>query len=158
MYQYVQETIVIMPVKISVLLVNLNNLEYTKQCLDDLLNQDIVFNLRLVDQNSSETGTKEFFDDFFTKHSNGNIINTYLTNQISPNIPTFSIPNWIAGTQTYVDLITGNTTGSITNLYNHQIGSPFPSGGAGGITVTNSYGVYINKQKTTNIVILHNNK
>ncbi len=60
-----------MPVKISVLLVNLNNLEYTKQCLDDLLNQDIVFNLRLVDQNSSETGTKEFFHDFFTKHSNG---------------------------------------------------------------------------------------
>ena len=84
--------------------------------------------------------------------SNGNIINTYLTNQISPNIPTFSIPNWIAGTQTYVDLITGNTTGSITNLYNHQIGPPFPSGGAGGITVTNSYGIYIAKQKTTNIV------
>ena len=84
--------------------------------------------------------------------SGGNITNTYLTNQISPNIPTFSIPNWTAGTQTYVDLITGNTTGSITNLYNHQIGSPFPSGGAGGITVTNSYGVYINKQKTTNIV------
>lgn len=60
-----------METKISVLLVNLNNLSYTKQCLEDLLNQDIVFNLRLVDQNSSETGTKEFFDDFFTKHSNG---------------------------------------------------------------------------------------
>ena len=60
-----------MSAKISVLVVNLNNLLYTKQCLDDLLNQDIVFNLRLVDQNSSETGTKEFFDDFFTKHLNG---------------------------------------------------------------------------------------
>ena len=60
-----------METKISVLLVNLNNLSYTKQCLEDLLNQDIVFNLRLVDQNSSETGTKEFFDNFFTKHSNG---------------------------------------------------------------------------------------
>ena len=71
MYQYVQETIIIMGTKISVLLVNLNNLSYTKQCLEDLLNQDIVFNLRLVDQNSSETGTKEFFDSFFTKHLNG---------------------------------------------------------------------------------------
>lgn len=60
-----------MGAKISVLVVNLNNLSYTKRCLDDLLNQDIVFNLRLVDQNSSELGTKEFFDDFFTKHSNG---------------------------------------------------------------------------------------
>lgn len=60
-----------MGTKISVLLVNLNNLEYTKQCLEDLLLQDIVFNLRLVDQNSSESGTKDFFDDFFTKHSNG---------------------------------------------------------------------------------------
>jgi SAM-dependent methyltransferase len=60
-----------MKTKISVLLVNLNNLSYTKQCLENLLLQDIVFNLRLVDQNSSETGTKEFFDDFFTKHSNG---------------------------------------------------------------------------------------
>ena len=57
--------------KISVLLVNLNNLEYTKQCLGDLLLQDIVFNLRLIDQNSSESGTKEFFDDFFTRHING---------------------------------------------------------------------------------------
>jgi hypothetical protein len=84
--------------------------------------------------------------------SSGNIVNTYLTNQISSNIPTFSIPNWVAGTQTYVDLITGNSTGSITNLYNHQISSPFPSGGSGGITVTNSYGIYIAKQKTTNIV------
>ena len=83
---------------------------------------------------------------------NGSIINTYLTNQISPNIPTFSINNWIAGTQTYVDIVTGNSTGSITNLYQHQISSPFPSGGSGGITVNNSYGIYIAKQKTTNIV------
>ena len=60
-----------MSAKISVLVVNLNNLFYTKQCLDDLLNQDIVFNLRLVDQNSSETGTKEFFNDFFSRHSAG---------------------------------------------------------------------------------------
>ena len=60
-----------MVVKISILLINLNNLEYTKECLNDLLNQDIVFNLRLIDQNSSEFGTKEFFDEFFSRHQNG---------------------------------------------------------------------------------------
>jgi GT2 family glycosyltransferase len=60
-----------MVVKISILLVNLNNLEYTKDCLNDLLNQDIVFNLRLIDQNSSEFGTKDFFDEFFRRHQNG---------------------------------------------------------------------------------------
>ena len=60
-----------MVVKISILLVNLNNLEYTKECLNDLLNQDIVFNLRLIDQNSSEFGTKDFFDEFFRRHQNG---------------------------------------------------------------------------------------
>jgi hypothetical protein len=92
------------------------------------------------------------FSNSASLDSSGNIVNTYLTNQISSNIPTFSIPNWVAGTQTYVDLITGNSTGSITNLYNHQINSPFPSGGSGGITVNNSYGIYIAKQKTTNIV------
>jgi hypothetical protein len=92
------------------------------------------------------------FSNSASLDSSGNIVNTYLTNQISSNIPTFSIPNWVAGTQTYVDLITGNSTGSITNLYNHQISSPFPSGGSGGITVNNSYGIYIAKQKTTNIV------
>jgi hypothetical protein len=92
------------------------------------------------------------FSNSASLDSSGIIINTYLTNQISANIPTFSIPNWVAGTQTYVDLVTGNSTGSITNLYNHQINSPFPSGGSGGITVNNSYGIYIAKQKTTNIV------
>lgn len=60
-----------MGAKISVLVVNLNNLLYTKQCLDDLLNQDVSFNLRLIDQNSLELGTEEFFGDFFSRHSNG---------------------------------------------------------------------------------------
>lgn len=57
--------------KITVLLVNLNNILHTKQCLDDLISQDILFNLTLVDQNSSEPGTKELFDSFFTRHING---------------------------------------------------------------------------------------
>lgn len=60
-----------MTTRVSVLLVNLNNLYYTKQCLDDLLNQDILFNLRIVDQNSNEPNTQEFLNDFFTNHLNG---------------------------------------------------------------------------------------
>lgn len=46
---------------ISVLVVNLNNLEYTKNCINDLLKQDCNFDLTIVDQNSSESGTKEYF-------------------------------------------------------------------------------------------------
>ena len=48
--------------KISILVVNLNNLEYTKQCVLDLLEQDEGFYLRLVDQNSTEIGTSEFLE------------------------------------------------------------------------------------------------
>lgn len=84
--------------------------------------------------------------------TNASFINTYLTNQIATDIPSFSVPNWIAGTSTYVDLITGNSTGSITNLYHHQIGTPFVSAGAGGITVNTAYGIYISRQKQTNVV------
>jgi 23S rRNA U2552 (ribose-2'-O)-methylase RlmE/FtsJ len=57
--------------RISVLVVNLNNLEHTKNCINDLLQQDIPFNLTLINQNSSEAGTTEYFDDLFLKHSEG---------------------------------------------------------------------------------------
>ena len=62
-----------MVVKISVLLVNLNNLSYTKQCIEDLMKQDVEFNLRLVDQNSSEEGTNDFLNNFFLQYNNGEL-------------------------------------------------------------------------------------
>ena len=83
--------------------------------------------------------------------TNSFLANTYLTNQISPGIPNFNIPNWYLGTYIYSDLITGNTTGSIGSTYGHYLGTPF-STGAGGITVTSSYGIYIERQKTANVV------
>jgi hypothetical protein len=46
---------------VSVLIVNLNNLEFTKNCVNDLLSQDCDFSLTIVDQNSSEEGTSEYF-------------------------------------------------------------------------------------------------
>jgi hypothetical protein len=46
---------------ISVLVVNLNNLEYTKNCISDLLCQDCEFKLTVLDQNSSEDGSREYF-------------------------------------------------------------------------------------------------
>jgi hypothetical protein len=57
--------------KISVLVVNLNNLEYTKQCIEDLLNQDVEFSLRLIDQNSSEEGTSTYFNSLYVKYNKG---------------------------------------------------------------------------------------
>lgn len=64
-----------MSVRISVLVVNLNNLSFSKQCIDDLLQQDIKFNLRIIDQNSDEIGTKEFLDDFFSRHMSDEFLN-----------------------------------------------------------------------------------
>lgn len=49
--------------KLKVLVVNLDNINYTKDCLLDLSNQtNNNFDIVLVDQNSSEKGTKEFLD------------------------------------------------------------------------------------------------
>lgn len=76
--------------RISVLVVNLNNLEYTKNCVLDLLSQEIDFNLTLIDQNSSEVGTFEYFMDLFNKHSNGllnsriNVLSVYKNNENKP--------------------------------------------------------------------------
>ena len=47
---------------ISVLVVNLNNLEFTKNCINDLLGQDTKSYITLIDQNSSEEGTVEYLD------------------------------------------------------------------------------------------------
>ena len=61
---------------ISVLVVNLNNLQFTKDCVSDLMSQDCEFNLTIIDQNSSEEGTKEYFStlpsniDFIQNESN----------------------------------------------------------------------------------------
>lgn len=52
----------------SVLVVNLNNLDYTRNCLLDLSHQDESFELSLIDQNSSEPGTREFLEDFRDNH------------------------------------------------------------------------------------------
>jgi len=61
---------------ISVLVVNLNNLEFTKNCIKDLMLQDCDFNLTIIDQNSSEEGTLEYFStlpsniNFFRNETN----------------------------------------------------------------------------------------
>lgn len=60
-------------VRISVLIVNLNNLSYTMSCINDLLIQDIEFNLKIVNQNSSEFGTQEYLDNLFNEHVNGEL-------------------------------------------------------------------------------------
>lgn len=42
------------------MIVNLNNLQFTKDCISDLMFQDCKFKLTIVDQNSSEKGTQEY--------------------------------------------------------------------------------------------------
>lgn len=71
--------------QISVLVVNLNNLDYTKDCINDLLLQDCEFNLTIIDQNSTEEGTREYFS---TLHSNIEFI------QNEENKPLNHLWNW----------------------------------------------------------------
>jgi len=46
--------------QIGVLVVNLNNLDFTRDCISDLISQDVDFDLCLIDQNSSEPGTRKY--------------------------------------------------------------------------------------------------
>lgn len=48
--------------KIGVLVVNINNLDYTRGCIADLLKQTRPFDLTIIDQNSNEAGTKEYLN------------------------------------------------------------------------------------------------
>lgn len=81
--------------KISVLVVNLNNLEFTKNCIDDLILQDCDFKLTIIDQNSSEEGTKEYFKslpsniEFIQNENNyplNNIWNWFVSKSNTPYI------------------------------------------------------------------------
>lgn len=47
---------------ISVLVVNLNNLSFTRDCVTDLLSQDIPCQITVVDQASKEEGTHQYLD------------------------------------------------------------------------------------------------
>ncbi len=50
--------------KIGIVIVNYNNLNYTKNCVDDLLKQiNKNFELYLIDQNSNEYGTKKYLKE-----------------------------------------------------------------------------------------------
>lgn len=61
------------PNKIGILVVNYNNLEYTKNCVSDLFKQiNQNFELWVVDQNSSEIGTKEYLNEL--KQTNVSVI------------------------------------------------------------------------------------
>jgi GT2 family glycosyltransferase len=54
--------------KIRVLVINLNNKDYTKNCINLLLNQKFNdFKITLFDQNSNEVGTEEILNDLVEK-------------------------------------------------------------------------------------------
>lgn len=49
--------------KLSVLVININNLNYTRDLINDLFQQSCSFYLTIVDQNSTEEGTTEFLNE-----------------------------------------------------------------------------------------------
>jgi GT2 family glycosyltransferase len=74
---------------LRVLVINLNNLEYTKDCLDNLLTQSYLdFKITVIDQNSSQQNTKEILNSY--KSSNINIV------YHSENKPLNHVWNWFA--------------------------------------------------------------
>ena len=75
---------------INVLVVNLNNIGFTKDCIDDLLRQNINdFKITLVDQASTESGTKEYLDSITDSRV------TIVRNEI--NTPLNHVWNWFSG-------------------------------------------------------------
>jgi GT2 family glycosyltransferase len=53
-----------------VLVININNLSYTKNCINDLLNQNTKeFDILIVDNGSTEPGTKEYFNSLLSNKS-----------------------------------------------------------------------------------------
>jgi cellulose synthase/poly-beta-1,6-N-acetylglucosamine synthase-like glycosyltransferase len=77
-------------IMISVLVVNLNNLQFTKDCIQDLFDQDVSCLITLVDQASVEEGTKEYLDEIGIKGV------TVVRN--TANEPLNHIWNWFAKT------------------------------------------------------------
>ncbi len=74
---------------LRVLVINLNNIEYTKSCLNNLLSQSYLdFKITVVDQNSNQQNTKEILNSY--KSSNVNII------YHSENKPLNHVWNWFA--------------------------------------------------------------
>ena len=75
--------------KTHILIVNLNNLEYTKNCISDLLSQDTNFDLTIIDQNSYESGTKEYMFTLYNiwnkSNINGSLNLIYNTDNIDLN-------------------------------------------------------------------------
>jgi GT2 family glycosyltransferase len=77
--------------KLKILVINLDNIDFTKQCLIDLNNQKSKdFEVVLVDQNSTEVGTKEFLDSL--NYDNLEIVRN------PENYPLHHVWNWFAKT------------------------------------------------------------
>jgi autotransporter strand-loop-strand O-heptosyltransferase len=65
-----------MKIRTSILLINLNTLEFTKKCVGDLLTQTLPFNLTIIDQNSNEIGTWDFYKNLTNNFLNKNYVGT----------------------------------------------------------------------------------
>ena len=78
--------------KLRVLVVNLDNIVYTRNCINNLLQQDHTnFNITVVDQNSKELGTTEYFDKLKKDNRLDVVINEI-------NEPLNSVWNWFHNT------------------------------------------------------------
>lgn len=74
--------------KTHVCIVNLDNLQYLKNCISDLLKQDASFDCTIIDQNSSEPALNEYYEELTVQHPFINI------KRNSTNEPLNHMWNW----------------------------------------------------------------
>lgn len=137
---------------IRVLVVNLNNREYTRSCINSLLNQkDINFKITLFDQNSNEEGTTEMLN-YFTKMNVDVVRNT-------DNDPLNSVWNWFYLTYTEDILCFLNNDILIYDNFVSDIVNVFEKEPKVGVVVhSTNHDSYIDKKDVTEYVIVEPKK
>jgi hypothetical protein len=137
---------------LRVLVINLNNLEYTRACLDNLLAQShLDFKITVIDQNSSQQNTKEILNSY--KSSNINIV------YHSENKPLNYTWNWFATTYNEDILCFLNNDVVITDNFITDIINVFKLENNVGIVVhATNHEEYTKKDTQTKYVICEKNK
>jgi GT2 family glycosyltransferase len=133
---------------IRILVVNLNNKEYTKNCVNNLLSQTYEnFKLTIVDQNSSEEGTQEFLETL--TDSRVNVVKN------SENRPLNHVWNWFYQTYNEEILCFLNNDVIITDNFIHDVIEVFSKEPQVGIVVhsTNHDSYTVKKPQTEYTIV-----
>lgn len=137
---------------LRVLVINLNNIEYTRVCLDNLLAQSYLdFKITVIDQNSSQQNTKEILNLY--KSSNVDIV------YHSKNKPLNHVWNWFATNYNEDILCFLNNDVIITDNFITDIINVFKiENNVGAVVHATNHENFVKKDVQTRYVICERNK